>query len=106
MSTQFVKDPNDMVQIGQVVHVRIIEIDEMGRINLSMLTAEEEEQAKAQQRERNNDRPMSDQGSRSMHPLSMQFQRENRQQGSGGRPGGYNKRPGYGNKRPFKKFDK
>lgn len=38
MSTRFVKNPADIVQIGQKVKVRIKEIDEMGRINLSMLS--------------------------------------------------------------------
>lgn len=37
MSTEYVSDPNDVVSIGQTVKVRVIEIDEMGRINLSML---------------------------------------------------------------------
>lgn len=37
MSTTFVKDPNDVVKIGQKVKVRVTEVDEMGRINLSML---------------------------------------------------------------------
>lgn len=96
MSTQFVKDPTDVVQIGQEVHVRVVEIDEQGRINLSMLTPEDEQQARAQQRERNDRGGEQGGGRGGMHPLSMQFQRENRQ-------GGYNKRPGYGNKKPFRK---
>lgn len=37
MSTEYVRDPNEVVTIGQKVKVRVIEIDEMGRINLSML---------------------------------------------------------------------
>lgn len=37
MSMDFVKDPNDIVKIGQVIKVRVKEIDNMGRINLSML---------------------------------------------------------------------
>jgi polyribonucleotide nucleotidyltransferase len=36
MSQEFVKDPSDIVQIGDKVKVRVIEIDEQGRINLSM----------------------------------------------------------------------
>lgn len=42
MSTNFVKDPNEVVKLGDKVTVRVIEIDDMGRINLSMLTPEEE----------------------------------------------------------------
>jgi polyribonucleotide nucleotidyltransferase len=37
MSTKFVKDPNQIVKIGDKVKVKIFEIDDMGRINLSML---------------------------------------------------------------------
>jgi len=45
MSTEFVKDPNDVVQIGQKVKVRVAEIDEQGRVNLSMLFGEDAEKA-------------------------------------------------------------
>ena len=37
MSEGFVKDPADLVSIGQKVQVRVKEIDDLGRINLSML---------------------------------------------------------------------
>ena len=43
MSTEFVKDPNDVVKIGQKVKVRVAEIDDQGRINLSMLFGEDAE---------------------------------------------------------------
>ena len=43
MSTEYVKEPTDVVQIGQVVKVRVVEIDEQGRTNLSMITPEEEQ---------------------------------------------------------------
>lgn len=43
MSPTFVKDPSKIVSIGQKVKVRVTEIDELGRINLSMLSREEEE---------------------------------------------------------------
>ena len=36
MSNDFVKNPSDVVAIGDKVKVRVIEIDEQGRINLSM----------------------------------------------------------------------
>ncbi len=92
MSTQFVNNPNDVVEVGKKVHVRVVEIDEQGRINLSMLTPEEEQQAK--QSRGGGDRPDfnrgggSSFGGRSEHPLSRQFQREQR----GSRPT-YGKRP-------------
>lgn len=55
MSVDYVKDPGDVVKIGDKVHVRVVEIDDLGRINLSMLSPEEEAQAKANQR--SNSRP-------------------------------------------------
>lgn len=36
MTAGFVKDPNDVVTIGQKVKVKVVEIDDQGRINLSM----------------------------------------------------------------------
>lgn len=36
MGEGFVKDPNDVVSLGQKVQVRVKEIDDLGRINLSM----------------------------------------------------------------------
>lgn len=41
MSTQFISDPSAVVKIDQPVTVRVIEIDEQGRINLSMLFGED-----------------------------------------------------------------
>ena len=46
MSTEFVSDPHVLVKIGDTVHVRLTEIDDQGRFNLTMLTKEQEEQAK------------------------------------------------------------
>lgn len=37
MSTEFVQNPGDVVSLGQKVKVKVIEIDEQGRINLTML---------------------------------------------------------------------
>ena len=37
MGTGFVKDPNDVVKIGQRVKVRVYQIDSMGRVNLQMI---------------------------------------------------------------------
>lgn len=97
MSTQFVNNPTDIVNIGDSVTVRVIEIDDQGRINLSMLTPEEEQQMRetrgAGQDRGGHSKPSFNRSE--PHPLTRQFQRENR----GSRPG-FNKRPGY------KKYDK
>jgi predicted RNA-binding protein with RPS1 domain len=37
MSESYVKNPNDILAVGQKVEVRVKEIDEMGRLNLSMM---------------------------------------------------------------------
>ncbi len=50
LSTEFVKDPHDVVSIGDTLHVRVSEIDNMGRINLTTLTPEEEMAAKQERR--------------------------------------------------------
>lgn len=41
MSTKYVSDPKKVVSIGQKVKVRVREVDERGRINLSMLFGED-----------------------------------------------------------------
>ncbi len=68
MSSGFVKSPNDVVTIGQKVKVKVIEIDEQGRTNLSMVL----EGSQALQKEQVV-RPQND------HPLSRQFRRERAQ---------------------------
>src|SRR3989344_1222051 len=40
MAPEYVKDPHDVVEIGQKVKVNVKEIDDVGRINLSMLFGE------------------------------------------------------------------
>ncbi|MDR0463101.1 MAG: polyribonucleotide nucleotidyltransferase [Pseudomonadales bacterium] len=47
MAADYVADPNQIVKLGDTVHVRISEIQDDGKVKLSMLTAEEEEAAKA-----------------------------------------------------------
>ena len=37
MSTEYVEDPNDIVKEGQKVRVKVVEVDDLGRINLSMI---------------------------------------------------------------------
>ena len=38
MGKGFVKDPNDVVKVGQFVKVKVIQIDTQGRVNLEMIT--------------------------------------------------------------------
>lgn len=93
MAQGFVKDPNDVVSIGQKVKVKVVEIDEQGRINLSM-NMEEKPGEGGGPRERSlrperSERPRFERrsegyapqrpyesGERSEHPLSRQFRRE------------------------------
>lgn len=53
LSTEYVKDPHDVVALGDTLHVRVSEIDSMGRINLTTLTPEQEAAAKAERRNGN-----------------------------------------------------
>lgn len=76
MSDSYVKNPNDVVAIGQKVKVRVAEIDDQGRINLSMKFGEEKPRTQVTQE--TEQRP---------HPLTMQFRREKMQQNNqSGRP--------------------
>ena len=71
MATKFVRNPSEVVSIGQKVKIRVIEIDEQGRINLSMLIEGEKEEGRSSFPERH-----GAQDERSEHPLSRQFRRE------------------------------
>jgi polyribonucleotide nucleotidyltransferase len=77
MATGYVKDPHDLVKEGDVLHVRVREIDEQNRVSLTALTPEQEQQA-AQ------NRPPRPSG------------------GFSPRPGGFNRgrRGGFGDRRP------
>ncbi len=61
LSTEFVSDPSTVVSIGQQVDVRVIEVDQQGRINLSMLFGEDAKKrppaARPPRREGRFDRP-------------------------------------------------
>lgn len=52
MSTGFVKDPAEVVKLGDKVKVRVIEIDDQNRVNLSMLFGDDAAKAPPQRRER------------------------------------------------------
>jgi polyribonucleotide nucleotidyltransferase len=84
LSTEFVRDPNDVVRLGQTLHVRVTEIDNMGRINLTTLTPDQEAQVKSQRREGSGGGPSRDGGFRSGP------RRDNR---GGGRGGDFGSRP-------------
>lgn len=56
MTTGFVDDPNKVVSLGQKVKVRVMEIDDMHRINLSMLFGEDAKAKPAESRSRGGDR--------------------------------------------------
>jgi len=47
MSTEYVGDPNQLVKLGEEIHVRVSEIKEDGKIGLSFLSKEQEAEAKA-----------------------------------------------------------
>ena len=47
MSAEYVGDPNEIVKIGDEVHVRVVEIKEGGKVSLSMLSEAEREKAKS-----------------------------------------------------------
>lgn len=44
LSTGYVADPNTIVHLGDVLHVRVREIDEQNRVSLTTLTPEQEQQ--------------------------------------------------------------
>lgn len=50
MSTGFVSDPNEIVKLGQMVKVRVMEIDDQHRVNLSMLFGEDAKNKPAESR--------------------------------------------------------
>ena len=63
MSTGFVNSPEDVVKIGQKVKVRVAEIDEQHRINLSMLFGDDAKKA-PERRERSSGSGGGDRGPR------------------------------------------
>jgi len=90
MSTEYVNDPNDIVKVGQVVKVRVKEVDEMGRINLSMVFGEKAEGSKEDRVE--NPRRSSD--------APQREPRRERSGGGGGRGGDRGGNTGGGDRGP------
>lgn len=103
MKRGFVKDPNEVVAVGDVVTVKVEEKDQQGRINLTMLLDDEGNEGDDQQprepreyqpREQGNERSFDrkdrnfERGSRPrndhpIHPLAQQFKRENEEKNRG-----------------------
>ncbi len=86
MSTDYVQDPADVVEIGQKVKVRVKEIDDMGRINLSMKFGEDAD--KPSKRPEGGDDRGGDRGPRSGGGRSGGFRGGSRGD-RGGRSGGF-----------------
>lgn len=81
MSTEYVKDPADVLTLGQVVKVRVKEIDDQGRVNLSMLFGEDADKKK----EGGGDRGSNGGGDRGPRDDKPRFEsRERRSFGHGG----------------------
>jgi polyribonucleotide nucleotidyltransferase len=79
MGRGFVKSPDEVVTIGQIVKVKVLETDQQGRVNLTMVLDDnggepQEQKPRSHSYERqpreNRDQPRFD------HPLTRQFQRE------------------------------
>ncbi len=56
MSTEYVGNPEEVVQLGQKVKVRVMEIDDQKRVNLSMLFGEDAKKAPQRERREGGDR--------------------------------------------------
>jgi len=105
MSTEYVKNPEDVLSIGDKVKVRVVEIDDQGRMNLSMLFGEDADSGGRPPRREGGDGPprredsggrpprrdfgdrnqrsegrREDSAERNPHPLAMQFRREKQEQ--------------------------
>ena len=87
MGKGFVKSPEDVVSIGEKVKVKVIEVDEQGRINLALVGQGQDEQQPTtdQPQAQSDQRPFQSRparsttpvrGDRADHPLSRQFHRE------------------------------
>lgn len=64
MGTEYIGDANDVAKVGDVVHVRLTEIDDQGRNNLTMLTKEQEAEKAAMSQERRGGPGGDDRGGR------------------------------------------
>jgi len=71
MAARFVRNPSEVVSIGEKVKVKVIEIDEQSRVNLSMLFDTDKEGRRPSE---NHERLQPSVASE--HPLTRQFRRE------------------------------
>jgi polyribonucleotide nucleotidyltransferase len=92
MSTDYVADAHDKVKIGDKVQVRVKEIDNLGRINLSMLLDPAADAAKAERRPNGGDRGGNQHG-RDRNSGGGYHGGGNRGGYRGGDRGGYQSRP-------------
>lgn len=80
MSRGFVKSPEEVVTIGQQVKVKVLEIDQQGRVNLTMVIDESSGGEEPEQQPRSHSFGRQPREGRDLtrrdHPLSRQFQRE------------------------------
>ena len=72
MSTEFVGAPTDVVQIGQKCKVRVMEIDDQHRVNLSMLFGEDAKNLQRERRDRASASAYCEEGIRSMIEVYVQ----------------------------------
>ena len=86
MTAGFVKSPDEVVKIGQMVRVKVVEIDEMGRINLAMYWGPKEM----------GNLPAGRQGEQPTMGNTPQRDFPPRPFRPAGRPGGFAPRPGGG----------
>lgn len=108
MSAAYVDDPNKVVSIGDKVKVKVVEIDDMGRINLSMIFGE----ARGGEGDRKRVagpiprigeyRPKRDFKRQDRSGRRGPFDREKRFDGKDSRPS-QSQRPGFGRARRFQK---
>jgi polyribonucleotide nucleotidyltransferase len=115
MKEGFVHNPLDVVQIGQKVKVKVIEIDDQGRTNLSMLFGEKSGNAPQNEGNVGGNQaappftpPIG--AAPSEHPLSRQFRRERFSQGPNRTQGNWRDRrvggQSYGSKTQDNRFRK
>jgi len=64
MSTGFVDDPSQVVAIGDTIKVRVMEVDDQRRVNLSMLFGDDAQKKAAEQRRGSDQRAQGNRGSR------------------------------------------
>ena len=107
MSEEFVKDPADVVSIGDKVEVRVKEIDDLGRVNLSMLLDPAADKRKEERRSEGRSRsPRSGGSSRSRSHDSQGSRSYNRNRNRGPKTGQRSSGPHFPTSRYFDQASK